>query len=359
MATLDSIVVSWSRTRVQPLRVTAGVGHPSLGTEPAYRSAWDEALPGTPWQKPWFDEATYSNFWARELGGAYRVASGHKAWTTHTPLRRRTPPTLTCTLPDVALTCAQYLYPTGSGVLVTAEITGSREPAALLELVAQLSTAHVVSVDGRPPTAMAAVIGGLLDDVDRVVLPAPDPDVVDEPRLRTVATVTHAPGWDAAVIESGGPVHRLLAGLCLLSAAPLTGAVAPLEELQVKEPNANFPDTVRVATGTGQAVWSPIESAQPAPSTRLRCYHRNLALASMHTAVLLGTARWATQVPVATLPADARAALRAVLGILGRKYGKSDGVYATRLGRRQIDGSELVPSISSLRLQLGVGGPLT
>ncbi|WP_024288387.1 hypothetical protein [Cellulomonas sp. KRMCY2] len=61
---------------------------------------------------------------------------------------------------------------------------------------------------------------------------------------------------------------------------------------------------------------------------------------------------------MATLPADARATLRVVLGILGRKYGKSDGVYATRLGRRQIDGSGLVGSISSLRLQLGVGGPL-
>lgn len=357
MARIDSAVVSWSRTRVQPSRLVARAGSPRLGAETAYRAAWDEPAANPEWQRPWVDDAEYSRFWSRELGGAYRSAAGSKAWRVQAPLRRVETHTLTTTLPGVALWCDQYLYPTGSGVVVQAELHLSGTPAELLAVVAGLSSNPVVHLDGAPPRTMAAVVTALLDDMDRVVLGAPDPNAVTAPNLRTVAVVTGGTGWTPTPIVQGAELHRFLVGLCLRSTAPLTGVV-PEPAAIMMEASTRFGDTVRVAVGDGQAVWSPTQLADPVSSARLECYHRNLALAAMRTAVLLDTVRWAAQLPIANLTGDVQEAVKVVLSILGRLYGKADGVYASSLVRRQIDASGLVEAVNTLRVQLGVGGPM-
>ena len=357
MASIESLVVSWSGTRVHPTRVVSGAGAPALSAESAFRTAWDQPAATAEWQRPWTGDPEYSRFWSWELGGSYRSAAGSKAWRGLTPLRRVDCHTVSTALPGVALVCDQYLYPTGSGVVVQAEVDRSGTPAELLDLVARLASDPVISLDGKLPRTMAAVVAALLDDTDAAVLGGPDPRAETDPRLRTVAVVTSGTDWDQDPIVPGTELHRFLAGLCLHSTAPLTGVVPALDAIRM-ETTTRYGDTTRVAVGDGQAVWSPAQLGHPEDSAKLGCYHRNLALAAMRTSVLLGTVRWAARSPLGDLTGDAKEAVKVALAVLGRLYGKANGIYASSLVRRQIDDSDQVDVINSLRVQLGVGVPL-
>jgi hypothetical protein len=345
MASLNSIVISWSRTRVQPGRITDGTGFPRLIQESSYRDAWEDAGAQQEWQKPWAGPEGYNNFWGWELGGGYRGASGSKAWKNQVPLRRGPDPhmTLVPDLPGVALDCAQFLYPTGTGAIVTADIRGTYTPTTLLEVVARLSNGSLVSVDGTPPRSMRRVLDALLDEVDRAVLGHPDAEGVQAQELRTVAVITEPTEWDEATLQPASELHRLLAGLCLLSPALMTGSVPDLDPMLMPPRRAKFVDTVRVARGDGQAA----VSCTPQPLEKLACYQGNLALASMQTSMLLETVRWARN--TGNQPGIGKEAMRLVANILGRKYGRADSVYSSDLIRRQIDDSGLVAAINTFR----------
>jgi hypothetical protein len=345
MTSLNSLVISWSRTRVQPVRVTDGAGFPRLIQESSYRDAWEDADRQQEWQKPWAGMDGYNNFWGWELGGGYRGASGSKAWKNQVPLRRGPHPQLTLFpgLPGVALDCAQFLYPTGTGAIVTADIRGSYTPTTLLELVARLSNESLVSASGTPPRSMRKVLDALLDDVDLAALGTPDRDGVQAQELRTVAVITEPTEWDQATLQPASELHRLLAGLCLLSPAPMTGAVPDLDAMLMPPRRAKFVDTVRVARGDGQAAVSRTEQ----PLKKLACYQGNLALASMQASMLLESVRWAWN--TGNQPGIGKEAMRLVINILGRKYGRADSVYSSDLIRRQIDDSGLVAAINAHR----------
>ncbi|SDC01743.1 hypothetical protein GA0111570_11442 [Raineyella antarctica] len=345
MGTIESIVVSWSLARAQPSRFTRGAGSPDLSNEASYRSAWtDASAGGGDWRPPWASDRAYSNFWKWEVGGSYESVSPHGAWQHQVPLRREPTIVLESTVAGAELGCAQFLYPTGTGVMVTAVITGDHTAPLLLASLAEL-TANVRVQGGA--RSMNGVLDMLLDDAEVNCLGQPDPSGSEEKRARTVAVVTKAKDWDSPTPQAGDEVHRLLASLCLMSAAPLTGTLAPLESMVVGPPTTRFADTVRVALGSGQAIWSLYQ-----PAEKLACYEHNLALASMQTSVLLETVRWLSDsAPLEALRAES---VRLALQTLGRKYGAADSVYSSDFVRRQIDDSHLVDQINRLRAE----GPL-
>lgn len=360
MASLDSVHVSWTRSRVQPSRVVDAAGLPRLRDEAAYAAAWDavsrNALPD--WQRPWAQDTSFSRFWAYELKDGYRTAgvTGHQAWRKQVPLRRVPDAGLTTTLEGVTLTSARYLYPTGTGVVVNAQIDGARDAAKVLELVGRLTGERVISVAGSPPLSMAALLGALLDELDHAVLGGPDPAASSDPRPRTIATVTRSTGWPLTPVAGGDQTHRMLEALCRLSGAPLAGGAVGSLDRSVMETTNRYADTVRATVGDGEAVWSPfLAQSGEQQSHKLECYHGSLTLSAMQTGVFLTTARWASGLSSRQLGSSELEAVKVVLAMLGQLYGKGRDVYVASLVHRQIDDSDLVAEVRRMRIELGLG----
>jgi hypothetical protein len=358
MSSIDGVTISWLRTRALPLQFATGAGLPCLGRQGGYFTAFAGAAGAGAWRKPWIGETSYSYFWARALGPNYVEASADKAWKRQVPLRGQAPPILCAAVRDVDLMQTVFAYPSGVGVAVTAKLMGPHDPTALLALVGRLADEPFVTGAGfTKPRAIAAVLGGLLDDAERALLGTADPGSVGELEPVTIATVTATTDWPAAVICQGDGVHRLLEGLCQLSAAPLTGSVGNLTTELFDE--ASRPGTTRMAIGSGRAIWSPQRSSTSAGGYRLGCYHENQILAALQASVLLDTARWASAYQVSSLGGATQQLLRPVVNLLGMLYGKVSDMYASAFVRRQIDESGLVPTIGQQRIELGFSGRLS
>jgi hypothetical protein len=354
MSSIDGVTISWVRTRALPRQFAFGAGSPCLGRQPGYFTAFAGAGASARWRKPWIDQETYSLFWARSLGPSYRLASADKAWKRQVPLRDSAPVMLAAQAPEVSLQRFVYAFPSGVGVAVTADLAGPQDPAALLALVARLAKdPFVTSGASAQPRAIAAVLGGLLDDAERALLGQADPGSVGEPKPVTIATVTAATDWPAAAISQADGAHRLLEGLCRLSAAPLTGTVGELTAELFDE--GSHPGTTRMAVGQGRAIWSPQQWSDSGGAHRLGCYHENQIQATLLASVLLDTVRWASSQQVADLGSEVQQLLRLVVNVLGLLYGKVSDMYASAFVRRQIDESGLVPTIGAQRITLGLG----
>jgi hypothetical protein len=353
MSTLDAAVFTWVRTRTQPGRLTAATGSPTLSRPQNFAAVFDAGDKKADWQRPWMIEKEYNYYWAHNLGQNYRDATADRAWKRQVPLREKTPPLLTTSLPGVTLKTNRFLFPGGSGVTVEAEVTGTFNAGSLLGLAASLAKDTVISMPGSAkPRALAAVLSDLLDGLDKQTLGAVPPDVVGELSPLTVATVTARSDWPSTPIEQDNALHRLLEGLCTMSPAPLNGAVTTLATVQVAGASSN-PGTVRLRVGRGRAIWLQNQtSAQD--QKRLTCYHHNLSMATMQTSVMLDAVRWASGQPAGSLSQAVRALLRQVVTVLSLLYGKVDDMYASRLVRSQIEESGLVPQLSKLRIDLGV-----
>ena len=359
MTTLDGAVLAWVRTRTQPnLLLTAG-GSPTLSRQDSYLSAFTDGSDHAGWRRPWIGDDSYNYYWARNLGQNYRAATANRAWKRQVPLRDATPPVLTTSLDSVSLSCDRFIFPCGTGVVITAEVSGPLDAAGLVGLAARLAGAPVIGAPGSAePSALAAVIGDVLDGLEEQVLGAADPGAVGEIKPTTIAAVTATSGWPSAPVVQADPVHRLLEGLCRMTAAPLSGSVGDLASALV-DAARDHPDTVRLCVGAGRAVWSPDQSATPDGSRKLNCYHQNLVMASLQCQVLLDAVQWAAAQPGGSFSEDVKILLRPVVNVLGLLYGKVDDMYASNFVRRQIDSSGLVPDIGNLRIALGVGGPLS
>jgi hypothetical protein len=229
----------------------------------------------------------------------------------------------------------------------------------LLTIVAALASSKVVNVAGSAqPKAMAAVLGDLLDGAERASLESGDPNAVETNRPMTIATVSATTDWPDGPVAQADGTHRLLEGLCRLSAAPLTGTISRLEDGLIAEAGSH-PGTARYALGRATASSSPYQSSTPDGAHRLGCYQLNQTLAALQAGVLLDTARWAATLPVAGLSQSVKDSIAPVVNVLGLLYGKVPDMYASAFVRRQIADSGLVPAIGNLRVALGVGGPLT
>jgi hypothetical protein len=357
MSSIDSATISWMRTRVLPRQVLAGGGTVALSTQAGYLATFAGAGDKAAWRRPWIGDRDYSYFWSRSLGPGYRGVSADKAWKRQIPLRGAGPETLTAVLPGVTLRHAVFAYPSGVGVAVTADLAGQYDPEGLLALIARLASKPCVNGAGSAqPKAMAAVLGGLLDGAERAVLGQADPDAMGEPNPVTLTTVTATTDWAATPLSQSDGLHRLLEGLCRLSAAPLTGKVGNLTAQLLEE--GRHPGTTRMATGKGRAVW-PDQSSVYGAAHSLDCYHENQILATLQAGVLLDTVRWASSEQLVGVNPAVDQILRLVVNVLGLLYGKVADMYASAFIRRQIDESGLVQTIGDLRIDLGVGGALS
>lgn len=350
--------ISWLRTRALPRQIVTADGPYGLGRQAGYFAKFTAADEHMAWRRPWIGDESYSYFWARNLGQNYRMSSADKAWKRQVPLREAAPPTLSTTESGVAVRCDRFAYPTGVGVVVTADLAGPLDAADLLELAASLNGNKIMAVAGSAqPKTMTAMLGDLLDGAERAVLSDTDPNAVGDLKPTTVATVTATTDWPWAPVVQADAVHRLLEGLCRLNVTPLASSVGDLKTASLNEAGS-YPGTSRFAVARGRAIWSPNQSCTLDGAHRLGCYHQNQTLATLQAGVLLDTTRWVSGQQVPGLGEDVKGLLRPVVNVLGLLYGKVGDMYASAFIRRQINDSDLVPLIGDLRIALGVGGAL-
>ncbi len=364
MASIDSVSVSWVRTRALPGRIQGHGGAPALGDIGKYVASFaDAAQRSAAWTRPWLAQPTFSHYWARVFSDGYRSVTGVRGWGTQTPLRETSPPNVASTEANVVLECSRWVSPAGVGVVVTARITGPLDAPGLLDLLTRLDQAPViVGGDAPEPRVMAAVLGGLLDGAERGSAGAgggTDPDSVTDAHALTIATVTASTGQPTTIV-SGDPIHRLLEGLCRLRSGPLTATVGDLAAARLATSSQyDNADTTRLIIGAGRAIWAPVKSADADGRRRLRCYHENQVLAAVQTSLLLNCVRWASEQPLSALVGTVGALVSTTVQVLGRSYGQASGAYASAFTFRQIQDSGLVAAIGKLRQSLDVGGPLT
>jgi hypothetical protein len=359
MSTLDAAVFAFIRTRAQPRRLLSGAGTPALSRQLPFATAFAAAGAGAAWRWPWIGDGSYSYYWARSLGPQYRRAvTADRAWKRQVPLREATAPLLSTSIPGVSLRGDRFVFPSSTGVLLQAEVSGSLDAAGLLGLAERLAHERVIVTPGSTqPKALRAVLDELLDGIEQQVLGDVDPDAAGEPATTTIATVTASTGWPSTAISQGDPVHRLLEGVCLMSPAPLNGHVSDLAAGTVSEAHSN-PDTVRYCVGDGRAIWLP-EFAAAHDSRRMYCYHRNLSMATLHASALLDAVRLAEAQPGGNFSEDVRAVLRQVVTVLSLFYAKVTDMYTSAMIRKQLIDSGLIAAISQLRIRLGVGAALS
>jgi hypothetical protein len=358
MSTIDGISISWVRTRAVPAQIIQLQVGDGLTSRQRYLTHFATAGQWEAWRQPWIGDESFSYFWSRSFGPNYRMTAADKAWRRQVPLREAVPPVLTTAQRGVTLTADRFVFPSGVGVVIRADLTGQLTPEGALEIVAALANSQVVNAAGFPaPRAIAAVFGDLLDGAEQISVEGGDPNAVENNQPMTIATITATSDWPVGPVAAGDGNHRLLEGLCRLSKAPLTGTIHPLEECLLDEADSH-PGTTRYVLGRAVATMSPDQSSTPDGTDRLSCYHSNLTLAALHASVLLDIVQWATTVPFAGLNQSTRESLIATVNILGLLYGKVPDMYTSAFVRKLIADSGLVPAIGQLRIDLGVGGPL-
>jgi hypothetical protein len=358
MGTVNRFRISWVSSRALPSRIVGGAGDPDLSRQWSYSQAFEAAHGASAWRRPWVGDVSYSHLWESNLGGGYRASTNwDKAWKRVVPLRAGDKPPLSTTVPDVTISCEQYLFPSGVAGMVVADIQGELSNARLLEIAEELGKRSSLSFDGQPAKKMSAVLGAVLDDAETKVFGAADPEALGTRRPETVATVVSTTDAATDAIEQGGETHKLLSGLCQLTSQISSQNVGELSQDLLAAAN-HHRETVRLNIGPGRAVWSPMQSNDREGVGKLSCFHSNVSFSTLQVDLMLNSARWAASVGWQAIPPPAIDLLRPQLNLFGLLYGKTE-VYTTRFVRRQIDESGLVGPISELRFRLGVGQALS
>lgn len=324
-ATLDRVLVSWIRVRMDPSRAAGWVqADPSLTTHQGFRAAWQSAAtPGT-WVFPWVGSRSFAHVWSDELGPGYRRPSGpanlDAAWERQMPLRWAPDPVVGSALDGVDVEATCLLYPSGSVVILTADVRApGLTPLEMVTLLARLQRGRELLDGGGVPRSVPALTGDLLDAMDTAVTGAPSPDAITD-RVRTIATVTGATGWTGEVTDLA---HRTIDALARLDPAALQGATpAPLTSLVLvgSDEYVNL-GTTRAALGHGHAVFAPLKAQDPTGAHQLACYHHNLGFSNARTAVLSRTVAWLSGFSASQLSSGGVAGMaRAATALLARLY---------------------------------------
>ena len=172
----------------------------------------------------------------------------------------------------------------------------------------------------------------------------------------SVFSVVSATGIDPAIpVVDGGEVHKALDGATSWNDQWKAIPPPPLAQGTIANIMASPKTHLVYGRKRGRSIWFPHLFLLTGPVRKLSCYQRNLALASLQVDSLLGlmgvtdesirsgdslaTAHW----DLAKLGSD----------LLGRLYGGARTTYRSSSIRAQIDASDLVPAVNSVRQYFG------
>ena len=343
MASITRFHVSWMLTAALPEAVS-GAASPALSTLPEYASAFNAAPEdGAIWIKPWGTYNLRHKYWAATLSPGYARADGSTAWIKQAPLRRAAGYMPTADIPNVAVRCERYLFPSGVGMAITATFEGELSTDAVVELHRKLCQDNVFAGSDGTARSVDQVLWYELRELERDVLGGASA----APEQSELTTVTTIAGASSSV--STADATSLLTQLCYPGQPP--GKVKVLTAKPGK-----FTETLRVAGSNSQASWSPQRSTTAKGKTGLTCYHHNLVLSGLQVSQLLGLVELGGDDPQ-NAPDRAQQLYKRAGTILGWAYG-SKTVYSTSFAAANIDESGLVDRINTLRKRLSSEPPI-
>jgi hypothetical protein len=273
-----------------------------------------DTLDALHWALPWeMGQHVYKHhFWNYYLGKTDpRFVSGENAWTHLVPLRLRLPlrvagPGSKTGGPAVRIFTDGYAYPHGSAVELKLQVdygeSGVLAPLALSDLLQFRSQNIAVRLpDGTPQQLkLQALAEHLLGFLRGLVWG--DTASLGDFKMATdpLWIVTIVKGWmvdDDLPVVSGSDLHRVLNGFCTF--APNWATVNDQNLAQLDKANLLIGNSSGGRIGSQTAghlvyhgprsrlVWLPTYFKSVAPRLfMLSCYHRNLALLSLHTEML-------------------------------------------------------------------------
>jgi hypothetical protein len=165
----------------------------------------------------------------------------------------------------------------------------------------------------------------------------------------------------AVVPDPGKPideeVHRVLDRVTGWGSNPFA-TLPPLDNMKVNV-KSDGPGRVLYCRERGRAVWFPDLSTDSSQQHLLRCYHRNLTLASMHVESLSGvvSATAARIKQQKQIPAPLRACAIKAAGSLGRLYGNQTfkKTYRSLSLAKQMEQNKYVDDVNLLRKTFAIG----
>lgn len=359
-----------SNDPARPLNVIV----PQLGYITYVDKLWaQEPLPlnlDFPWYHP-----DGQRFWTRYLDTKdLRDANGRLCFQQLMPLRLpRLAGKIAVKAPGLAATeqaalrIEGYYYPFGTGLIVTAELTGAFNIDRAGQLAMALRHDKIFQPSWAPddvggPMTLDQLATEALNRLRKLGFGSAISGRRNDPF--SIAAVLRGEGVDANVpLVPQEPAHRLLNGLANWD-RDWSQLLAPDFESGTTQlriwGKTRRPGHVLFAGSQGRAVWFP-GLFLPSATKRhaLSCYHRNLTFATLQTESLLGLAREvnAEMQRGGTVRSSVQLLGRRAAGLVTRLYTRKD-TYNSDSVRAQIAQSPRLDDVNALRKILGVGLPL-
>lgn len=306
-------------------------------------------------QPPWPDRAG-RGFWTYyfEEQKPLEAIKGDQAWHGVAPLRH--PFLIKVTTADARIRLAPeaFIYPHGLAVVVNVFLQGNFTPEQAAEHASDIRRKQMFEINGTSSRPLDAVGAAALDALRNAAF-GPNVGVGRRPHFPfSVVTVIVGIGGDEASPPADGTAeHRFLDAVTTWSPTWKSAALGKVADHQLESRKEGVPGGHMVyRRDRGRAIWFPASFNVAAGYIRtLTCYHRNLVLASMQVESLAGLAAG-----TASFLADGGKlndnhydTAKRASNVLGRFYGGARTIYRSRSPQAQIDDSNYVDDINSMR----------
>lgn len=364
------VTLIWSEISMDLLESASPEQYPlaALGHGFAYKARVKQIQAGQPdpagLQLPWRAPAG-NRFWSYYLGRVPGSVKPRQAWEYLLPLRGRLALKVNPTWADAKLRLAlePYYYSFGFGLAVTLYFKG--EPAlddavkqalkAVRSGMFTLQSATEPEVTGRLSTIALAC----LQQMRLTAFGQDNSGGTVSVQPYSIATIVRGSGVDPQVPLDSHPevesIQRALEALSNWQPNWQTVALPAIHSKEIsldKAERRSSPGDILYAGKNGRAVWYPGRFTLVSPTKALSCYHRNLVLGSLHTAMLARFLAHVHQV----YPNQAyrnrfnlRGCTKAAAEILGKLHNGSPNTYRSGSVQAQISKSDTLPAVNEIR----------
>ncbi|MBI5305485.1 MAG: hypothetical protein HY868_25375 [Chloroflexi bacterium] len=367
MVTLNEIRVALIWTETYPTLLTpAGATAPMafLGQKTKYAAEFEKAIEGaSAWEPPWPLQKGKGrhHFWYHYFGNVEPAnVKGNLAWDYLAPFHTNIAKIRADWLNGRA-SAEGFFFAHGIAFLVTVSLTQEDATLDLAVDTAQDARATgIYNVTWRDGSAMSApldvIAAHALDRLREMALGAGAVQGTRPGKPFTLVTIIKGDGGDASIANSpNGAVHRALEGLCSWHATWQTDALHNLDEAKLKT-RYTADGHLLYGLARGRALWFPgLFGLAKKRTHKLSCYHRNLALLSLQTEMVMGLMRHAAAIIEANqvMPVAMDQLAKKGAGLAGRLYGKTDAAYQSWSARRQMTDADALDAIDQVRLYFG------
>jgi hypothetical protein len=263
---------------------------------------------------------------------------------------------------NVRMEIKGYYYPYGTGLVVTATLSGAFDikRAGSLAFELRFGKVHRMTWPGEAVTEPLMLEQLLVSALNRLrTVGFGDGIAGVRSQIFSLATVLRGSEVDPnQPLVPDSPTHRLLNGLAgwVKDWAGLRPPALVDGTTQLRRQRATaWPSNVLCAAKRGRAVWFPGHFLPASPGRRLSCYHHNLCFGSLQAESLLMLTAEVSDVfaGAPAVPASIQRLGRISAGLLARLSGGKKSYRSDSL-RAQIAQSDQLADVNALRQRFGM-----